>query len=333
MWYNNNDIRVEEAPRPRLNAGEILVKVMSCGICGSDVVEWYRLPNAPLVPGHEMGGEVVETGEDVDAFKAGDRVFVAPKVPCNQCVYCKRKQFPLCTTVKERLPGAFSEYIAVPEMLVRNGTYRLPEKITYDQSTFIEPLACVVRAQRLAHVQDGSTVMVIGCGMSGLLHVKLAKAKACKVIAVDINPARLELARRSGADPCLNAAENVAGKLEAKGVDKPDVVVLCAGALSAVETAWTSVEKGGSVVFFAVPAPDKQVIIPINDLWTREVRVITSYYCGPPDIVDAMEHLESGRIEVNEMITHRFGLEDIAEGFRLVLDGRESVKVIIRPND
>lgn len=333
MWYRNSDIRIEETPLPRPGVGEILVKVMSCGICGSDVVEWYRLPKAPLVPGHEMGGEVMACGEGVDAFAMGDRVFVAPKVPCNQCTYCERKQFPLCTEVKERLPGGFSEAVVVPETLVKNGVYRLPEKITYDQSTFIEPLACVVRAQRLTGVEKGSTVLVIGCGMSGLLHVKLAKSIACTVIAVDVNLAKLEMAQRSGADFCLNAAENVPEKMTDEGIKKPDVVILCTGAMAAVETAWACVDKGGAVVFFAVPSPDKQVIIPINDLWTKEVRVLTSYYCGPPDIVDAMEHLDSGRIRVDEMITHRFCLEDIAEGFRLVCDGRESIKVIIRPNE
>jgi L-iditol 2-dehydrogenase len=333
VWYNNKDIRIEEAPRPRPAAGELLVKVISCGICGSDVVEWYRLPKAPLVPGHEMGGEVVEAGAGVTAFGPGDRVFVAPKVPCNRCTYCKRGQHPLCTAVKERLPGAFSEYIAVPEILVKNGTYRLPEKITYDQSTFIEPLACVVRAQRLAALPPGASVVVIGCGMSGLLHVKLAKTKSFRVVAVDVNPARLVAAGRSGADLCIDAAENVAARLIDSGCGKADGVILCTGALSAVETAWACVEKGGAVVFFAVPAPQKQVVIPVNDLWMKEVRVLTSYYCGPPDIAAAMEHLESARIAVDDMITHRLGLKDVAEGFRLVLEGRESIKVIVRPSE
>ncbi|MBM4034938.1 MAG: alcohol dehydrogenase, partial [Planctomycetes bacterium] len=188
MWYNNRDIRIEEAPTPRPGPREVLAKVMSCGICGSDVVEWYRLPRAPLVQGHEVGAEVVEVGEGVAKFKPGDRVFIAPKVPCMRCRYCLSGHFPQCSVVKDRLPGAFAEYVLVPEAIVENGTLLLPKSVSYDQSTFVEPLACAVRAQRLAKVREGQSVMVLGCGMSGLLHVKLAHALGARIAASDINP-------------------------------------------------------------------------------------------------------------------------------------------------
>src|SRR3989339_621524 len=169
LWYNNRDIRIEEVPLRKPGPKELLVKVIACGICGSDVVEWYRLPRAPLVQGHEIGAEVVAVGNLVNKYHPGNRVFIAPKVPCMKCHYCKNGHYPQCTEVKERLPGGFAEYVLVPEVLVENGTYLLPEKISYDQSTFIEPLACVVRAQRLAGLKKGDSLMVIGCGMSGLL--------------------------------------------------------------------------------------------------------------------------------------------------------------------
>ncbi|MGB5746255.1 MAG: alcohol dehydrogenase catalytic domain-containing protein [Desulfobacterales bacterium] len=160
-WYNHQDIRIEEVPTPRPGTDEMLVKVISCGICGSDIVEWYRLPRAPLVPGHEIGAEVVEVGPSVKKFLPGDRVFVAPKVPCMQCDYCKNGHYPVCTNIAERLAGGLSEYVLVPSTLIENGAYRLPDSISYDQSTFIEPLACVVRAQRLAGVQQGQTVLEV----------------------------------------------------------------------------------------------------------------------------------------------------------------------------
>lgn len=331
-WYNNQDIRIEEAPTPKPGPKEILVKVISCGICGSDIVEWYRLPRAPLVQGHEIGAEVVEVGDSVTKYKPGDRVFVAPKVPCMECYYCRNGHYPQCSKVKVRLPGGFAEYILVPEILVEKGTYLLPENVTYDQSTFIEPLACVVRAQRLAGVSKGQTVMVAGCGMSGLLHVKLAKAKHCQVIATDINRKRLEFAEQIGAGITIDAADNVPERLVAENKKKADVVVLCTSAVSAVEQAWKCVDKGGTIIFFAVPGPDKKVVIPINDFWTKEVRILTSYYCGPPDIDDALKLIESGTIKVDDMITHRLPLKDIAKGFQLVIDGKESIKVIIKPN-
>ena len=333
MWYNNKDIRIEEAPTPKPRRKEILVKIISCGICGSDIVEWYRLPRAPLVQGHEIGGEIVEVGGSVKNFRPGDRVFVAPKVPCMECYYCKNEHYPVCSNIKDRMPGGFAEYVLVPELLVEKGTYLLPDNVTCDQSTFIEPLACVVRAQRLAEVKNDQTVMVIGCGMSGLLHIKLAKAKKCRIIATDINEKRLEFAKKIGADFTINAKKDVPERLIAENRKKADVVILCSSAISAVEQAWKCVDKGGVMVFFAVPGPDKVVTIPINYFWTKEIRIITSYYCGPPDIVDAIKLIESGEIEVDDMITHILPLKDTAEGFQLVMDGNESLKVIINPNE
>ena len=332
VWYSNEDIRIEEVPRPKPGHNEILIKVLSCGICGSDIVEWYRLPRAPLVQGHEIGAQVVEVGKSVKEFKPGDRVFVAPKVPCMKCEYCKSGHFPVCSNVKERLPGGFAEYILIPESLIENGTYLLPENITYDQSTFIEPLACVVRAQQLAEVHKNQTVMVMGSGMSGLLHVKLAKSKQCRVIATDLNQKRLEFAGKVGADLTIHAAENVPEKLVAKNKRLADAVILCTSAMAAVEQAWKCVDRGGVIVFFAVPHPDKKVSIPINDFWTREIRIMTSYYCGPPDIVAAINLMKSETIKIDDMITRRLPLEDIAQGFQLVMAGDEPVKVIIKPH-
>ena len=332
VWYNNEDIRIEEVPKPKPGHKEMLIKINSCGICGSDIVEWYRLPRAPLVQGHEIGAEVVEVGRSVTKYKPGDRVFVAPKVPCMKCENCKSGHYPVCSNVSERLPGGFAEYVLVPQSLIANGTYRLPDNITYDQSTFIEPLACVVRAQQLAAVQENQTVMVMGSGMSGLLHVKLSKSKNCRVIATDVNPKRLEFAERIGADFIINAAENVPEQLVTKNKKLADAVILCTSAIDAVDQAWKCVDKGGVIVFFAVPHPDKKVSIPINDFWTRETRIMTSYYCGPPDIDAAISLMKSETIKIDDMITQLLPLEDIAEGFRMVMEGKESLKVIIKPH-
>jgi L-iditol 2-dehydrogenase len=250
-----------------------------------------------------------------------------------KCFYCENEHYPQCSEVKERLPGGFAEYILVPEILVESGTYQLPEHITYDQSTLIEPLACVVRAQRLARIKKGQSVMVIGCGSSGLLNVKLAKSKGCKVIAADINKVKLEFAAHMGADVIIDSVNNVMERLIAENGKKADAVFLCASADSAVEQAWGCVDKGGVIVLFAVPGPDKKVVVPINDFWMKEITIITSYYCGPPDIIEALKLIESDKIVVDDLITHRLALTDIAAGFLLVSDGRKSIKVIIKPNE
>ena len=332
VWYNNEDIRIEEVPKPKPGPKEMLIKILACGICGSDIVEWYRLPRAPLVQGHEIGAEVVEVGKAVTKYRPGDRVCVVPKVPCLKCAYCKSGHYPVCSEVKERLPGGFAEYVVVPESLVEKGTYLLPDNITDDQSTFIEPLACVVRAQQLADVRSNQSVLVMGSGMSGLLHVKLAKTQNCQVIAMDVNPKKLAFADKMGADILIDAAENVPERLVAENIGMADVVILCTSAIAAVDQAWQCVDKGGAIVFFAVPPPDIKTNIPINHFWTRETKIITSYYCGPPDIEKALSLIESEAIKVDDMITTRLPLKDVARGFQMVIEGKESLKVIIKPH-
>ena len=332
MWFNNNDIRVAEVPTPSPGPGEMLVKVISCGICGSDMVEWYRLPRAPLVQGHEVGVEVVETGEGVRNYQQGDRLFIAPKIPCGKCSYCLKGHFPQCTSVKDRLPGGFAEYILVPKELVKNGCYLLPDNVSYDQATFIEPLACVVRSQRLASVEEGQTILILGSGMSGLLHVKLAKLKKCKVIATDINNKKLELATKFGADHVVNASSDILKELIQVNGKKADVVIVTTSAMAAFKQAWETVDMGGVVVLFAVPEPDKDVVVPLNDFWRKEIRIITSYYCGPPDIEEALELISNGEINVDDLITHRLPLKDTDKGFNMLLDGSDALKIIIKPH-
>jgi L-iditol 2-dehydrogenase len=332
LWYNNRDIRIQDAPVPEPGPGEVLLKVMSCGICGSDLVEWYRLPRAPLIQGHEVGARVEKTGPGVSNFNPGDRVMAAPKVPCLKCRYCLEGHFPQCPEVKERLPGGFAQYVLVPKFIVEKGLYPLPGSISYEQATFIEPLACVIRAARIGGVGEKRTVLVLGSGVSGLLHARLAKLRNCVIAATDVNPKKLELAGKAGAQILIPAGADVPARLIEETGRKADVVLLCTGALSAVEQAWRSVDKGGAIVFFAVPDPGKSVVVPINDFWTKEVRILTSYYCGPPDIREAMDLLASGKIEVDSLVTHRLPLERIAAGFALLLEGQDAVKVIMEPN-
>ena len=333
MWFNNNDIRVEEVPTPSPGPGEMLVKVISCGICGSDLVEWYRLPRAPLVQGHEVGVEVVETGEGVTKYKKGARLFIAPKVPCLKCSYCLNGHYPQCNAVKDRLPGGFAEYILVPKELVKNGCCLLPDNVSYDQATFIEPLACVVRAQRLASIGEGQTLLILGSGLSGLLHIKLAKYKNCKVIATDINKRRLEMATSFGADYVADAASDILEELIHVNGKKADIVIVTTSAMSAFKQAWETVDLGGVVVLFAVPGPDQDVVVPVNDFWRKEIRILTSYYCGPADIEEALDLISNGDITVDDFITHRLPLKDTAKGFKMLLDGSEALKIIIKPQE
>ena len=197
-YYNNRDVRLEEIPTPRIGPGELLVKVMASGICGSDVMEWYRIKKAPRVLGHEITGEIVEVGNSVDRYHIGDRIFVSHHVPCNTCYYCLNGHHTVCDTLRGTNfdPGGFAEYIRVPRINVDRGVFVLPEEVSFEDGVFIEPLACVLRGQRLARLKPGQSVFVIGSGISGLLHIALAHTSgAGRIIASDINEYRLKAAK------------------------------------------------------------------------------------------------------------------------------------------
>jgi len=335
MYYNNNDIRLEEIPIPEIGPGELLVKVMASGICGSDVMEWYRIKKAPLVLGHEITGIVTEVGEGA-GYKVGDRVFVSHHVPCNTCRYCLRGHHTACETLHNTnfYPGGFAEYLRVPRINVDRGTFLLPKEVSYEDGTFIEPLACVLRGQRLAHLKPGQSVLVLGSGISGLLHIKLARALgAGRVYATDINEYRLQAARRFGADAAINAEEDIPSRLKEVNENRlADLVIVCTGAPKAFTQALQSVDRGGAVEFFAPAEPGINIPISIYGLWSNDITLMTSYAASPADLAMSLELIRARRVEVHEMITHRFGLEEAGLGFKLVAKADKSIKVIIEPN-
>ncbi len=336
MYYSNQDVRIQEVPTPEIGNDEILLRVMASGICGSDVTEWYRLPKAPKVLGHEAAGIVEKVGKEVKGFRAGDRVFVSHHVPCNECRYCLRGHHTACQTLHMTNydPGGFSEFIRVPRINVEKGTYKLPQSLSFDEGTFIEPLACVVRGQRLAGIRKDDTILVFGAGVSGLLYVKLAKLRgARRIVAVDVNQRRLELAKKFGAHNTIDARENVSERLRAINEGGlADHVIVCTGATQAALTALECVDKGGTTLFFAVPPPATKIPVPINQFWRNEITIKTSYGAAPSDLEEALKILSEKEVEVEDLITHRLSLDEAPEGFRLVAEAGKSLKVIIEPN-
>lgn len=336
MYYRNDDVRLEEMSVPKIGSGEILVKVMASGICGSDVMEWYRIKKAPRVLGHEITGEIVKTGKDVDRFRKGDRVFVSHHVPCNTCFYCLSGAHTACNTLHSTNydPGGFAQYIRIPEINVQSGVYILPEGMSYEEGTFIEPLACAVRGQRLAEVKPGQSVFVIGSGISGLIHVNLARALgAGRIVASDITDYRLGAALRFGADAVIHAKEDAERRLREINEGRlADVVIVCAGALSASTTALSCVERGGTVLYFAVPEPEVMVPVPMNDLWRNEITLMTSYGAGPLDLEIAVKLISRRRVQLQDMVTHRLTFKEGGLGFKLVAEAKESIKVIFEPH-
>ncbi len=323
-------------PTPQIGPGEVLMKSLACGICGSDVMEWYRIHKAPLVLGHEATGEIVKVGEGVKRFKEGDRIFVSHHVPCNTCHYCLHGNHTVCDTLRTTNfdPGGFAEYVRVPEINVDRGVFILPDDLSLEDGTFIEPLACVVRGQRLARIEPGQTIVVIGSGISGLLHILLARASgAGKIIATDISEYRMEMAEKLGADSIISAHDDLPSRLlKLNGNRLADRVIATTGAVPALNTAIKSVDRGGTVLFFAPGGPDVELPVPFNDFWKNCITLMPTYGASPVDIEVAIELLGSGRVPVQEMITHRLGLAETGRGFNLVTDAKESVKVIIEPH-
>jgi L-iditol 2-dehydrogenase len=335
MYYNNRDVRLEEMPTPQIGPSELLVKVMASGICGSDVMEWYRIKKAPLVLGHEIAGEIVEVGEGVERYKVGDRVFVSHHIPCNTCRYCLNGQHTVCETLHTTNfdPGGFAEYLRVPGLNVDRGVFLLPDEVSFEEGAFIEPLACVVRGQRVARLQPGQTVLVLGSGISGLLHIALARALgAGRIVATDVNEYRLKAAQRLGADVVIHAEEDVPTRLRQANEDRlADLVIVCTGAFPAFFQALQSVDRGGTVMFFAPTEPGVDLPVPVNDFWRNGITLMPSYGNSPLDAIVAIELIRAGRVPVSEMITHRLSLAETGLGFQLVAEAGESIKVIIEP--
>jgi L-iditol 2-dehydrogenase len=336
VWYSNRDVRVEERPTPQIGPGELLVRVEACGICGSDVMEWYRLDRAPLVLGHEIGGQVVAVGEGVERYKEGDRVTAAHHVPCNTCRYCLSGHHTVCDTLRRTNfdPGGLAEYVRLPAINVDRGVFLLPNEVSYQEATLVEPLACVVRAQRVAKVQLGQSLLVIGSGIAGLLHIQLARISGVgRIIVTDINDRRLEAARRFGADFAFQAGTDLPERIRQVNQGRlADRVMVCTGAQSALRQALQCVERDGTILFFAPTDAGVTVPLSINDLfWRNEVTLTTSYAGSPADYAMAVDLVRDHRTHMREMITHSLGLAEAGVGFRLVAEARDSLKVIVEP--
>lgn len=335
MYYSNRDVRLEEMPAPKIGPGEILMKVMATGICGSDVMEWYRRHKAPLVLGHELAGVVAEIGKGVCGFAVGDRISASHHVPCYICHYCRTGHETACDLLRKTTfdPGGYVEFLRIPAVNVeKGGVYKLPDNLSFEEATFIEPLACILRAQRRAALQPGKSVLVMGSGISGLIHIHYARAMgAGRIIATDLAPARLEMALRLGAHVAIRADEYEPEKLAAEnGGRLADLVITTCSAEKAIGQGIASVDRGGTVMVFAPTKEGGTIPLSVNDtFWRNDVTLTTSYAASPTDHVEAMNLLAARRVDLRPMITHRFGLAETGRGFGLVANPGAAIKVII----
>lgn len=341
VLYGPGQLKLEDLPTPLAGKGEIVIKVESCAICGSDV-RIYHHGHAniklPQIVGHELAGEVTAIGQGVTAFRVGDRVAVAPAIPCGECYYCRRGQQTVCDNLESigyHYGGGFAEYCRVPARALAQGNVHLvPGNVSYDEAAVAEPLACAINAQEIAGVGLGDTVAVIGAGPIGCMHVQLARSLgATKTILVEINAERLNIARVAKADLYVDSSRSdpVAAVLEATGGHGADVVVVSCPSGAAQEQALRMVRKRGRVSFFGGLPKGKSVIqFDSNLVHYREFSVLGAYGSTPRHNEMALQMIAAGRIDLKGIITHRVKLEEIERGMNLIETG-EALKVCVIP--
>ena len=335
-YHSNDDVRIVDLPIPEIGPGELLVQLQACGLCASDVMEWYMKPRAPIYPGHEPVGVIAAVGEGVRQFTIGQRVFIHHHVPCMVCHYCQRGSFSQCPTFRAtRLhPGGLAEYIRVPALNVQIDVLPLPDELSFEAATLIEPLACCVRGINRSDIQPGDSVLVLGAGSNGLMLAQLARQHgANRVIIVDPIAYRRQRALNAGIDYVLESESEPENLLQliyaVNDGRKPDIVLVTPSSISAMQQGFELVESGGTVLFFAPPPPTSVLPITPNMLFFQEISLHTSYSAGPYETRLALDLLRTGRIRPETVITHHFPLQDVAQAFHLVANPGVSLKVVI----
>jgi L-iditol 2-dehydrogenase len=298
-------------------------------------MEWYRINRTPLVLGHEVAGVIEEAGEGLN-YKRGQRVSCSHHVPCGRCHYCLAGHETVCDTLRKTNfdPGGFAEFLRLTPLHVEKGIFLLPDNVSFEEATFVEPLACVLRGQRQAGQVKGKRVLIVGTGIAGILHIHLAKASgAACIVATDVIEYRLKAAKRFGADEAILAKDYSTDV--ARQINKGrlfDLVIVCTGNPSAIRQACDFLERDATLLFFAPTDKDAQVLFPFNQLfWRTQVTLTSSYAGSPKDYQEALDLIAQRKLKVGDMITHRLSLDEIGEGFRLAAEAKESIKVIIYP--
>jgi L-iditol 2-dehydrogenase len=331
-------IELQRKPIPTPKAGELLVRVRAAVTCGTDV-KTYRRGHPKFPPpfafGHEFGGDVVEVGKGVQGFQVATRVTANVFAECGHCFYCRKGQGNLCENLIYNF-GAFSEYMIIPESIVRLNTFEIPSHISYAQAAIVEPLVTVVHGQHLVGIRPGESVALIGAGGAiSLMHLQMAcNAGAERIIAIGHSDARLAVARQLGATDLVNAHEQDTAEAvrELTNGYGPDVVIECAGTKRAWETATQVVRRGGRVLWFGGLPARTMVEIDAARVHYGEINLINVHGGTAPDAREAFDLIVTGSIDVEALISKVMPLEKLDSALRKMIDG-EVVKVAIQSTE
>jgi L-iditol 2-dehydrogenase len=296
---------------------------------------WYIEKKAPLVLGHEPAGEIFELGRAYRGpLKIGDRVFIHHHAPCLECAYCERGDYVQCETWRKTriVPGGVSEYVLVPDINLKNDSLALPENVNCEDGTLAEPTACVVKSLKRSGIKKGDTLLVIGLGVMGQMHVLLAREfGAGIIIAADMVGYRLAKALEFGADHVIDVSrDDLAARVNelTKGM-MAQTVIVGPNSVEAMKQGFKTVSCGGTVMLFTPAKPGEMLTLDPNELYFRDIRIATSYSCGPDDTREALSYIRRGVVTAEKIISHRFAIEDTEKAYKLTAEAKDSLKSII----
>jgi L-iditol 2-dehydrogenase len=346
VYRGVNDMRVETVPVPKIGAGELLVRVATCGICGTDLKKIHTgSHSAPRIFGHEMSGTIVAAGEGVTSYQVGERVVVHHHVPCGQCYYCRKQTPTQCPLYKkvgvtagfEPSGGGFAEYIRVMDWIVEGrGVVRIPDGVPFEQAAFVEPLNTVLKGVKLLNLASDDTVLVIGQGPIGLMHAALAQRTGARVLTSDLYPERHAIASRFGLTNPINAGtENVVQRVfEQTDGRGADAVVLAVGGNALIKTAMDAVRPGGRVMLFAQTQHGETTIDP--GAVCMDEKTLMGSYSSSFEILDEVTALAfdgyRNKFDLTQLISHRFPLEQAVEAIEIASHPKaDSMKIMLEP--
>ncbi len=342
VYRGVNDVRLEEVPVPEIGAGEILVRVHTCGICGTDLKKIATgSHSAPRIFGHETAGVVAKVGEGVRKFGVGDRVVVFHHIPCGKCYYCQHKTFAQCETYKkvgctagyEPSGGGFAEYVRVMDWIVEKGTVRIPDGVSFEQACFVEPVNTCIKGIETLRLQTGETVLVIGQGPIGLILAKLAQRAGARVITSDLYPARLTMAHSFGLQDTIDASradavQTVRRMTEGRGAD---AVILAVGGSGLIRPAIDACRPGGRVLLFAQTVRGEVTIDPAA-VCVDEKALLGSYSASVELQEESVRFVMNREMDLERLISHRFPLQSGVEALNLAAHPQpDSMKIVIQP--
>jgi L-iditol 2-dehydrogenase len=346
VYRGLNDMRVETVPVPVIEPGELLVKVATCGICGTDLKKIHTgSHSAPRIFGHEMAGTIVQVGDGATRFRVGERVVVHHHVPCGDCYYCRKQTPTQCTLYKkvgvtagfEPSGGGFAEYIRVMDWIAASrGVVRIPDGVPFEQAAFAEPVNTVLKGVKLLNLAADDTVLVIGQGPIGLMHAVLASRTGARVLTSDLYPERHAIAAKFGLhDPIQAGTENVAERVFAETEGRgADAVILAVGGNGLIQTAMDAVRPGGKVMLFAQTQHGEATIDP--GAVCMDEKTLLGSYSSSFEILDEVTDLIFGGyqngFDLTQLISHRFPLEQAVEAIEVASHPKaDSMKIMIEP--